>query len=96
MPHEVYGEICDLLQSLRGAWPLCKTIVQLDDGKSEGRIDRYIKAVQWLTDRGLVSFEALMVDVRGLSIVHSALTSRGHEYSRSFVPGEAIILPTED
>lgn len=93
MPQEARVEILDLLQALKGSWPLCKTIIESDDAKSQGRIERYIRAVQWLTDEGLVSFEAMMVDTRGLSIVHSALTQRGHEYARALAPVE--ILPAE-
>ena len=93
MPQEVHAEILDLLQVLKGAWPLCRTIVHSDDGKSGSRIERYIKAVQWLTDRGLVTFEALMVDMRGLSIIQSSLTASGHEYTRSVaLAGETAVV----
>jgi hypothetical protein len=86
MPQEVRAEIFDLLQALKTVWPACQTIVHSSDGRSPDLVDRYIRAVQWLADRGLVSFEALMVDMRGLSIVHSSLTSRGHDYARSLSP----------
>ncbi len=91
MPRESRVEIIDLLQALKGVWPQCRTINYPDDGKSSdqpGTVERYIRAVQWLTDRGLISFEALMVDTRGLSIIDSSLTPRGREYSGAYVAAE--------
>lgn len=91
MPRDTRTEIIDLLQTLKGVWPQCRTINYPDIGNVSdrpGNVERYIRAVQWLTDRGLISFEAMMVDTRGLSIIDSSLTPRGREYSGAYMATE--------
>lgn len=50
------------------------------------RIDTYIGSIQWLTDRGMVAFEALSVDSRGVAIADAILTPRGRDYARTTLP----------
>ena len=71
VPHDVRTEILDIVHGLKQAWPDCRTLTYTDANSVpgvRGPIERYIIAVQWLTDRGL-------------SIRDSALTQRGREYS---------------
>lgn len=90
------AEIVEILQGLKQAWPLCDSMTWLmDDEQSSHQdfVDRYLAALQWLTDMGLITFEALTVGPTDLSIRQAALTSRGREFIRSELESVADSQP---
>lgn len=86
IPHALRGEITGILQALKAAWPHCKTMCCAKSDTTtdnHANIDRYVGSVQWLTDRGLITFEALTVDNRGITLMDAILTTRGHHYAQT-------------
>lgn len=85
MPRPLRAEIMDILQSLGGSWPHWCTL-SYPKGKltapEPALVDPYIVAVQWLTDGGFITFEALTIDARGLTILLAGLTPKGRDYAR--------------
>jgi hypothetical protein len=82
-------EIFEILQMLREYWPNCST-VELpscsNDVADRALVGLYLVAVQWLTDRGMISFEALSVQPSHVLIRQAALTSRGRDFILGTMP----------
>jgi hypothetical protein len=89
VPHALRAEIVDILGALSRTWPHGTTInyaAVKDLFETRERVERYIGSIQWLTDRGLITFEALAVDSRGVALSDAILTPRGRDYARTMLP----------
>ncbi len=88
MPPAFGSEILDILQGLKGSWPHCETLTwsNVEQAKSdEDFVNHHLAALQWLTDMGMVTFEALSVGPDHLAVRQASLTSRGRDYIQSTV-----------
>ncbi|MET0361976.1 MAG: hypothetical protein ABW048_09530 [Sphingobium sp.] len=82
-------EIFEILQILREYWPNCSTVElprRSNDVADRALVGLYLVAVQWLTDRGMISFEALSIQPSHILIRQAALTSRGRDLILGTMP----------
>ncbi|HEX7821923.1 MAG TPA: hypothetical protein VF463_15040 [Sphingobium sp.] len=89
MPPAPQIEIIEVLQSLEKSWPSFESVTwaaRAGTAFDEELVKRYLAALQWLTDMGLITFEAMSIGPSSLSVRQAALTSRGRDYVHSSLP----------
>lgn len=73
------SELDGLLEALRASWPTPLTLspASLRMGSSQGVEERFLRAVFYMSDHGLLSYEALLVNDGIPTLVDAMLTARG-------------------
>ncbi|MCE7795128.1 hypothetical protein LWE61_01015 [Sphingobium sufflavum] len=92
-PLEQKTEILDILQSLGRVWPHSRVMTWPNlpaSGMQQEPTNHYVAALQWLTDMGMVTFEALSITGMMLSVHQAALTSQGRDYLHSLLGSVAV------
>jgi len=82
------------LQSLWSSWPAVTTLRPACtglQGPSENALD-FVRAVQRLSDAGLIGYEALVIGSEGPRVIDAALTARGRALMGSWLSTDGDAL----
>lgn len=73
-----------VIRALGQSWPILETLTPASLGLDESEADlvAFVTAVQQLSDEGLISYEALIVNRDTARLVDAGLTARGRASTR--------------